>query len=91
MYLLPLSIALGHPSLTAFDVAIGTLLPTTLGNWFGGAVCVATVYAFAYGTPNKTVTEWAARKARRDGADGGVSKGGAGFKADGFANPQLRV
>ncbi|KIZ05617.1 putative transporter yrhG [Monoraphidium neglectum] len=62
MYLLPLAIALGHPSLTAYDLAVGTLLPTTLGNWFGGAVCVATVYALAYGTPNKTVTEWAARK-----------------------------
>jgi hypothetical protein len=64
MYLLPLAIVVGHPSLTARDLAVGILLPTTLGNWFGGAVCVPTFYAFVYGTPNKTLTEWAARKRR---------------------------
>lgn len=38
------------------------VIPTTLGNWFGGAVCVGTVYAFAYGRPNAVVNAWIARK-----------------------------
>ncbi|KAI8468701.1 MAG: Formate/nitrite transporter-domain-containing protein [Monoraphidium minutum] len=56
-YLLPLAVALGAP-LSAYDVIVGNLIPTTLGNWVGGAVCVATVYAFTYGTPNKRVSDW---------------------------------
>jgi len=49
-----MAMALGVP-LTAYDVVVKNFIPATLGNWLGGAVCVATVYAFAYGTPNKKV------------------------------------
>ena len=49
--------ALGAP-LSAYDLVVGNLIPTTLGNWVGGFFFVGTVYAFAFGTPNKRVTEW---------------------------------
>ncbi|KAI8470801.1 MAG: Formate/nitrite transporter-domain-containing protein [Monoraphidium minutum] len=65
MFLLPLSLALGNADLTAADVIVGNLIPTTLGNWVGGALCVATSYAFVYGTPNRSATKWAAAAARR--------------------------
>ena len=49
------SIALmrGAP-LTARQIIVDNLIPSTLGNWVGGAICVATVYAFIYGrTPTR--------------------------------------
>jgi hypothetical protein len=30
----------------------------TIGNWIGGAVCMATVYAFIYGKPPKQFFAW---------------------------------
>ncbi|KAI8476113.1 MAG: Formate/nitrite transporter-domain-containing protein, partial [Monoraphidium minutum] len=70
MYLLPLTMVLEPGHLTAYEVIVGNLIPATIGNWIGGAVCVATVYAFAYGRPNVAVTRrvegvrlrWAARR-----------------------------
>jgi hypothetical protein len=52
---------------------VGNLIPATIGNWIGGAVCVATVYALAYGRPNLVITQraeqlraaWAGRWADR--------------------------
>ncbi|KIY95007.1 hypothetical protein MNEG_12953, partial [Monoraphidium neglectum] len=80
-YLLPLAIALGAP-LDARDVIVGNLIPTTLGNWVGGAVCVATVYAFAYGAPNKKVTEWWGAVGRRGGRhELPAARGGGGGAA----------
>jgi len=59
-FLLPLSIALGAP-LSAREVIVGNLIPTTLGNWVGGSFFVATVYAFSYGTPNAKFSAWVKR------------------------------
>ena len=58
-YLLPLAIAYGAP-ISARDVIVRNFIPATLGNWLGGAACVAGVYALAFGTPNRRVTEWVA-------------------------------
>lgn len=30
----------------------------TIGNWIGGAICMATVYAFIYGKPPKQLFAW---------------------------------
>jgi hypothetical protein len=30
----------------------------TIGNWIGGAICMATVYAFIYGKPPKQFFAW---------------------------------
>jgi hypothetical protein len=54
-------ISLGAP-LSAHDVIVGNLIPTTLGNWVGGAFFVGTTYAFAYGTPNRKISEWWSRQ-----------------------------
>ena len=44
---------MGAP-LTAKQIIVDNLIPATLGNWIGGAICVSTVYAFIYGrTPLK--------------------------------------
>ena len=73
-YLLPLALALEPGHITAYEFIVRNFIPTTLGNWVGGAICVATVYAFAYGRPNKVAGDWfdakahawrAAREARR--------------------------
>jgi hypothetical protein len=68
-YLLPLALARGA-KLSAKDVIAHNLIPATLGNWVGGAVCVATVYALAYGLPGKKVGDWLAA-ARLEGGGGG--------------------
>ncbi len=48
MFFIPLGIALGaNVSVSSFLVA--NLLPVTLGNIVGGAVCIAAVYALCYG------------------------------------------
>ncbi|GBF98659.1 formate nitrite transporter [Raphidocelis subcapitata] len=60
-FVLPMAIALGAP-ISAYDVIVKNFIPATLGNWIGGAVCVATVYAFAYGTPNRRVTAFFDRR-----------------------------
>lgn len=41
-FLLPMAIALGAP-ISAYEVVVKNLIPATLGNWVGGAICVATV------------------------------------------------
>lgn len=33
-------------------------LAATIGNWIGGAICMATVYAFIYGRPPKQFFAW---------------------------------
>ncbi|GBF89070.1 hypothetical protein Rsub_01787 [Raphidocelis subcapitata] len=70
-----MAIALGAP-LSARDVIVGNFIPATLGNWVGGAVCVATTYAFAFGRPNKIVTAWFAGlrmpRGRKAAAGGGA-------------------
>jgi formate/nitrite transporter FocA (FNT family) len=38
-YLLPLAIALGAP-LSARDVIVGNLIPTTIGNWCASCACL---------------------------------------------------
>lgn len=63
-YILPLSIALDPGHLTAYEVVVKNLIPSTLGNWIGGAVCVATTYALAYGKPNIQVTQFFAQLGR---------------------------
>jgi hypothetical protein len=76
-YLLPMATALCRrheadgvappsPCLGSYEIAVGNLIPATIGNWIGGAVCVATVYAFAFGRPN------AALNARADAAAGAL-------------------
>lgn len=48
MFFIPLGIALGaNVSISQFLVA--NLLPVTLGNIVGGALCIATAYAVCYG------------------------------------------
>jgi hypothetical protein len=56
-----MSIALGAP-ISAYEVIVRNFIPTTLGNFIGGAVCVSTVYAFAYGTPHRRVTAFVDRR-----------------------------
>lgn len=50
---------------TAYDYAIGNLLPSTIGNFIGGAICIATPYAFIYGTPSRTLHVAYKRKMHR--------------------------
>lgn len=57
MFLIPLGIALGAANVTPKMFLLNNLLPVTLGNIFGGAVCVAMAYSAIYGsllksTPN---------------------------------------
>lgn len=41
-------------SITAKEFIWNNLIPSTLGNYVGGGVCLATVYAFAFGrTPKR--------------------------------------
>lgn len=56
MFLLPIAISHGA-NITASQFIWNNLIPATLGNWVGGAVCVATVYAFVFGTPGKQINE----------------------------------
>lgn len=41
------------------------LVPSTIGNYIGGGVCLATVYAFAFGRTPKLVGEWVDQKMKR--------------------------
>ncbi|GBF96475.1 hypothetical protein Rsub_09817 [Raphidocelis subcapitata] len=95
-YLLPLAATLGrlHPDLisavpgarhlSAYDLVVGNLIPTTLGNVVGGALCVGTAYACAYGAPHAAVARWAARGGwwrRRRGARGPAAAAAAAAAA----------
>lgn len=63
-YLLPLAVAYGAP-LSAYDVAVRNLIPATIGNWIGGAVCVSAAYGLAFGTPGQALSGWAAAQQAR--------------------------
>lgn len=52
MFLGGLAIVSGAP-ITPADWLTKNLVPATLGNMVGGALCVATSYAFIYGAPAK--------------------------------------
>lgn len=56
-FLIPMGIALGAP-VSAEQFVWHNLIPATLGNWIGGAVCMATVYAFIYGSPPQQLAAW---------------------------------
>lgn len=49
--------------INARDFVAYNLIPSSLGNWVGGAVMVASVYAFIYGTPAKELNAWWDRRA----------------------------
>lgn len=51
-FVFSMALMMGAP-LTAQQIIVNNLIPATLGNWVGGAICVSTVYAFIYGrTPH---------------------------------------
>ncbi len=52
MFMIPLGILHGAP-VTFSEFLTHNLLPVTLGNIIGGAVCVAGAYAMAWTGPNK--------------------------------------
>lgn len=56
-----MGIALGAP-VSAKAFVWHNLIPATLGNWIGGAICMATVYAWIYGTPAKHFAAWCERR-----------------------------
>ena len=100
-FLLPMAAALCHkhaadggppapaPCLTGYEIVVGNLIPATIGNWVGGAVCVATVYALSFGRPSARISAWAAEAlaAWRGRCIGrgrcGAPKQGAGGRAEG--------
>jgi hypothetical protein len=49
--------------INARDFIAYNLIPASLGNWVGGAIMVATTYAFIYGTPAKELNAWWDRRA----------------------------
>jgi hypothetical protein len=65
-FLIPMGIALGAP-VTARQFVSSNLIPATIGNWIGGAICMATVYAWVYGSPPQQLAAWWAK--RRSGGD----------------------
>lgn len=75
------------PRLTVGRIVARNLVPVTLGNIVGGAVFVATAYAFAYGAPGREADAWverqwamlkAAVRRRWLGKRGGAGSGGGG-------------
>jgi hypothetical protein len=56
-FLIPMGIALGAP-VTARQFVASNLIPATIGNWIGGAICMATVYAWVYGSPPQQLAAW---------------------------------
>eukprot|EP00882_Tetradesmus_deserticola_P031982 GHRQ01036176.1.p2 GENE.GHRQ01036176.1~~GHRQ01036176.1.p2 ORF type:complete len:102 (+),score=29.84 GHRQ01036176.1:787-1092(+) len=63
-FLIPMGIALGAP-ITARQFVAHNLIPATIGNWIGGAICMATVYAWAYGSlPQQLAAWWAKQRAK---------------------------
>jgi formate/nitrite transporter len=53
MFFIPMAMKLGA-DISVRDFLLGNLLPVTLGNIIGGAVCVAGVYALAFGRPGNS-------------------------------------
>lgn len=54
MFMVPLGISLGAP-VTYGHFLAANLLPVTLGNIVGGAVCIAAVYALCFGEAGKSL------------------------------------
>ncbi|KAG2491238.1 hypothetical protein HYH03_010446 [Edaphochlamys debaryana] len=52
-------------NITAEQFIWRNLIPATLGNWVGGAICVATVYAFSYGRTPKLIGQWVDKKLKK--------------------------
>lgn len=52
MFIIPMGIAIGAP-VTWADLFLKNLIPVTLGNIVGGALCVGTAYAFFFGKLGK--------------------------------------
>ena len=48
MWMIPMGMVLGAP-VTFSDFMLRNLLPVTLGNIVGGALCMATAYSLCYG------------------------------------------
>ena len=48
MWMIPMGMVLGAP-VTLSDFVLRNLLPVTLGNVVGGALCMATAYSLCYG------------------------------------------
>lgn len=57
MFMIPLGIAAGA-DLTMQQFFSNNLIPVTLGNLIGGALCVATPYAIAYGRKTSWASTW---------------------------------
>ncbi|KXZ54820.1 hypothetical protein GPECTOR_4g891 [Gonium pectorale] len=57
MFLFVMAWAQGE-NITAKEFIWHNLIPATLGNYIGGGICLATVYAFAYGGPPKRIGAW---------------------------------
>jgi len=53
MFIVPLGILQGAPGVTSLTFVINNLIPVTLGNIVGGAVCVAAGFAKVYGKTGK--------------------------------------
>lgn len=49
MWMIPMGMALGAP-VSAADFLLRNLLPVTLGNIVGGALCMAAAYRLCYGS-----------------------------------------
>ncbi|KAG2490872.1 hypothetical protein HYH03_010790 [Edaphochlamys debaryana] len=45
-------------NITAEQFIWRNMIPATLGNWIGGAICLGTVYAFAFGRTPKLLGAW---------------------------------
>jgi hypothetical protein len=63
-FVIPMGIVMGA-DVDAKHFIWMNLIPCTLGNWVGGAICLATVYAMAYGRPHVYADEWWAKYADR--------------------------
>jgi hypothetical protein len=70
-FLIPMGIALGAP-VTARQFVASNLIPATIGNWIGGAICMATVYAWVYGSPPQQLAAWWAQRQVGDGVQSDV-------------------
>ncbi|PNW80928.1 hypothetical protein CHLRE_07g335600v5 [Chlamydomonas reinhardtii] len=64
MFLFLMAWAMGA-NITAKQFIWDNLIPATLGNFFGGGVCLGTVYAFAYGRTPKLMGAWIDQKLKR--------------------------
>mmetsp|Transcript_8744 Transcript_8744/g.18647 ORF Transcript_8744/g.18647 Transcript_8744/m.18647 type:complete len:452 (+) Transcript_8744:184-1539(+) len=57
-FLFPMAMSHGA-AVNAYDLVVKNLIPATLGNWVGGAVCISTTYAMIYGrTPLRVIAWW---------------------------------